>query len=53
MKEYKTRFIYVPLPNKGVIYPEIISQEQCCMIEGGNAPQYRKMLQEIVRGGVK
>lgn len=47
MKKHGSRFIYVALPNKGVIYPEIISREKCQM-PGGNCPQYRKMLKEIL-----
>lgn len=40
------RFIYVPLPNKGVIYPSVISKVDCN--SSYNSPQWRKYIHSIL-----
>ena len=45
-----TRLIYAPLPNKCMVYPELLSNKEDLMA-GYNAPQYRKILREIAGGG--
>ena len=48
------RFIYVALPNKGVIYPSLICPDEKLM-KGRtiNVPQWRKYLYKVVDGGVE
>lgn len=47
------RFIYAPLPNKGMIYPEILNLDISVEDLPFNYPQYRKYIREIVNNGVE
>ena len=51
-KEHGVRFIYVPLPNKGVIYPEVL-ELPTRMKSGVNSPQWRKYVRDVVEAGVE
>ena len=47
------RFIYVALPCKGAVYPEIMTDIELLKGKTNCIPQWRKMLKEIVEAGVE
>lgn len=52
-KKREKRFIYVALPCKGAVYPEIITDVALLKGKTNCIPQWRKMLKEIVEAGVE
>lgn len=52
-KKRGKRFIYVALPCKGAVYPEIITDIELVQGKSNCIPQWRKMLKEIVEAGVE
>lgn len=47
------RFIYVALPCKGMVYPNLMVDKELLNGKSINVPQWRKMLYEIVDAGVE
>ena len=53
LKEKGTRLLYVALPCKGVIYPEIAVNDNLYQKGASTAPQWRKMVLEMLESGVE
>lgn len=52
-KKRGSRFIYVALPNKGMIDLSLLSGVELLDSKTGNAPQYRKYVRDVIAGGEK
>ncbi len=55
LKQYGSRLIYVPLPNKGVIYPNLLL-DNAVELQGNkvsNSPQWRRFVNDVVEAGVE
>lgn len=50
-KTRKTRFVYVALPNKGMVNLSLLGDEKLLSDRSGNAPQYRKYIKNVIMGG--
>lgn len=53
LKKHGTRLIYVALPCKGVIYPELVVGSSQYRKGAPTAPQWRKMVLEMLEAGVE
>lgn len=53
LNEKGTRLIYVALPCKGMIYPEVAVEKYLFRNGASTAPQWRKMVLEILESGVE
>lgn len=53
LKKQGTRLIYVALPCKGVIYPELAVERSLFRVGAPTGPQWRKMVLEMLESGVE
>lgn len=53
LKRKGSRLLYVALPCKGVIYPELAVDRRLVREGASTAPQWRKMVLEMLEGGVE
>ena len=53
LEKKEIRFIYVPLPCKKAVYPELVVDNLVIPTDGIVIPQWRKMIREVLEGGVE